>query len=137
MPAPPVLPSPRRSAWLAGAVVLQLLAFAPAGAQSNLSFLKNTPLAYFNEADSKMQRAATQEVLKSTEDGTRKDWANPDTGNGGTVTLVTSFSAPDGRACKQLSIENHTKTMANTTVLSVCKGTDGRWKADSAKPPQR
>jgi surface antigen len=129
--------SARRLAWLAGAAALLLLAFAPAGAQSNLSFLKNTPLAYFNEADSKMQRAATNEVLQGTEDGTHKEWANPDTGNGGTVTLVTSFSAPDGRACKQLSIENHTKSMANTTVLSVCKGTDGRWKADSAKPPQK
>ncbi|MBS0578162.1 MAG: hypothetical protein JSR36_02745 [Proteobacteria bacterium] len=125
-----------RIALLAGAGTL-VLAVATAGAQSNLSFLKNTPVAYFNEADSKLQRAAAHEVLESTADGTHKEWANPETGNGGVVTLVTSFSAPDGRACKQLRIENHTKAMENTSLMSVCKSADGRWKVDSIKPPAK
>jgi hypothetical protein len=27
--------------------------------------------------------------------------------------------------------------MENTSVMSVCKGTDGRWKLDGAKPPAK
>jgi hypothetical protein len=130
-----VLPSPRRVALLAGCALA--LAASVAGAQGNLSFLKDTPFAYFNADDQTLMRAAALEVLNSTQDGTRKEWGNPATGNGGAITLVTQFSAPDGRHCNQVRVETHARAMENTSIMSVCKSADGRWKLDSAKPPAK
>lgn len=136
MPESIRLHAPRRAApaWWAGSVLA--LAAATASAQGNLGFLKDTPMAYFNGADVKLMRAAAAEVLKSATDGTRKDWENPATGNGGAITLITQFTAPDGRSCNQVRVESHARTMENASTMSVCKGADGQWKADAAKPPK-
>jgi hypothetical protein len=75
-------------------------------------------------------------VLGSSQDGTRKEWGNPATGNGGAITLVTQFSAPDGRPCSQIRVESHAKAMENASTMSVCKSPDGSWKVDPAKPPK-
>jgi surface antigen len=130
-----VLPRSRRAALLAGCALA--LVASVTGAQGNLSFLKDTPFAYFNADDQKLMRAAAVEVLQSGQDGMRKEWGNPATGNGGAFTLVTQFSAPDGRHCDQVRLESHAKTMENTSIMSVCKSPDGRWKLDSAKPPAK
>jgi surface antigen len=124
----------RRGVLLSTAAVLALAA-TTATAQGNLGFLKDTPMAYFNGADVKLMRATAAEVLKSSKDGTRKDWENPATGNGGAITLVTQFTAPDGRQCSQVRVETHAKTMENSATMSVCKSADGQWKADAVKPP--
>ncbi len=137
MPEPTALRFLVRSviAMCAGSVLL--VAAPPAGAQGNLGFLKDTPMAYFSAEDVKLMRAATAEVLKSNQGGTRKEWENPATGNGGAITLVTPFTAPDGRQCNQVRVDTHAKTMENSATVSVCKTPDGVWKADAAKPPKR
>jgi surface antigen len=129
--------STARNASLLCAGSVLALAAAAASAQGNLGFLHDTPFAYFNADDQKLMRAAALEVLNSSQDGTRKDWGNPATGNGGAITLVAQFSAPDGRQCDQVRLESHAKTMENTSIMSVCKSPDGRWKLDSAKPPKK
>ncbi len=130
-----LLPRTRRAALLGGCTLA--LVASVAGAQGNLGFLKDTPFAYFNADDQKLMRAAAVEVLQGGQDGTRKEWGNPATGNGGAITLVRQFSAPDGRHCEQLRLESHARTMENTSIMSVCKGSDGRWKLDPAKPPAK
>jgi surface antigen len=126
----------RRGVVLLSAAAVLAVAATTVGAQGNLGFLKNTPMAYFNDDDVKLMRATTAEVLKSSTDGTRKEWENPATGNGGAVTLLMRFSAPDGRQCNQIRVETHAKTMENASTMSVCKTADGRWQADAAKPPK-
>ena len=126
----------RRGVVLLSAAAVLAVAATTVGAQGNLGFLKNTPMAYFNDDDVKLMRATTAEVLKSSSDGTRKEWENPATGNGGAVTLLMRFSAPDGRQCNQIRVETHAKTMENASTMSVCKTADGRWQADAAKPPK-
>ncbi len=126
----------RRGVVLLSAAAVLAVAATTVGAQGNLGFLKNTPMAYFNDDDVKLMRATTAEVLKSSNDGTRKEWENPATGNGGAVTLLMRFSAPDGRQCNQIRVETHAKTMENASTMSVCKTADGRWQADAAKPPK-
>jgi surface antigen len=137
MTQPLGLRSMRRSALLPFAGSLLALAATTASAQGNLSFLKDTPFAYFNADDQKLMRAAALEVLNSGQDGNRKEWGNPATGNGGAITLVTQFSAPDGRSCEQVRLDTHAKAMENTSTMSVCKSPDGRWKLDAAKPPKK
>jgi surface antigen len=128
----------RRAAFIAlCAGSLLAITTGTAGAQSNLSFLKNSPLAYFNADDTKLMRAVASELLESSRDGTRKDWENPATGNGGSITLLQSFSAPDGRRCARVSLENHAKGMQNTSTMTVCKTPDGPWRADDVKPPKQ
>ena len=139
---PATMPEPfgrrcaRRSAFLVCAASVLTVAATSAAAQGNLGFLKDTPMAYFSAEDVKLMRAITAEVLKSTQSGTRKDWENPATGNGGAIALVTPFTAPDGRQCNQVRVDTHAKTMENTSTISVCKTADGAWKADAAKPPK-
>lgn len=125
-----------RSVFLVCAASVLTVAATSAGAQGNLGFLKDTPMAYFGADDVKLMRAAAAEVLKSSKDGTRKDWENPATGNGGAITLLTQFTAPDGRPCNQVRVDTHARSMENSSTMSVCKGADGRWKADAAKPPK-
>jgi hypothetical protein len=126
--------APRRV--LLGATSMLALCALTAHAQSNLSFLRNTPLAYFNDADTKLMRAAAAKVLEQGQEGAHEEWANPATGNGGAITLLSQFKSPDGRPCHQVRVENHAKAMENTSIMSVCKSTDGRWKLEPAKPPQ-
>ncbi len=126
----------RRNASLLCVATALTVAATAAIAQGNLGFLKDTPMAYFRADDVKLMRAAAAEVLKIARDGTRKDWDNPATGNGGAVTLLTQFSAPDGRPCSQVRVETHAKSMENASTMTVCKGSDGSWKADAAKPPK-
>ncbi len=114
---------------------LLALAAATVSAQGNLGFLKDTPMSYFNAEDVKLMRATAAEVLTSTQDGTRKEWQNPATGNRGAITLLQRFTAPDGRQCSQVRVESHAKTMDNTQTMSVCRTSEGLWRADAAKPP--
>jgi surface antigen len=125
-----------RSVIRACAAGFALLLSAAAGAQGNLGFLRDSPMAYFNAEDTKLMRAAGIEVLKSSESGTIKEWANPATGNSGVIKLLAIFDAPDGRVCKQVEIGSQAKKMTSTSKMSVCKSADGRWKLDTVKPPQ-
>lgn len=125
----------RRLATLLCTGPLLGLAAAAASAQGNLGFLKDTPMSYFTAEDVKLMRAAAAEVLKSEQDSARKEWQNPASGNGGAVTLLKQFTAPDGRQCKQVRLESHAKTMDSSQTMSLCKAADGRWKGDAAKPP--
>ena len=61
---------------------------------------------------------------------------NPATGNGGAITLLTQFAAPDGRQCDQVRVETRAGGMENASTMSVCKSADGTWKLASAKPPK-
>lgn len=115
---------------------LFLLLSGVAGAQGNLGFLRDSPMSYFNAEDTKLMRAAGIEVLDSTESGATKEWANPATGNSGLIKLLASFSAPDGRACKQVEITSQAKKMTSTSKMSVCKSPDGRWRLDTVQPPK-
>jgi surface antigen len=135
MPAPASPSRLRRRALLCSGALLCLYA-AIAGAQSNLGFLRNTPLAYFNETDSKMMRAAAAKVLENGHEGAHEEWTNPATGNGGAITLLAQYKSPDGRPCNQVRVENHAKAMENTSIMSVCKSTAGQWKLEPTKPPQ-
>ena len=127
--------SARHRATLLCVVAVLSIAATSARAQGNLGFLKDTPLAYFKGDDTKLMRAAAAEVLKSAQNGTRKEWENPATGNGGAITLLTQFGAPDGRQCAQVRVETRAGGMENASTMSVCKSADGTWKLDSAKPP--
>lgn len=136
MSEPTVLASVRRAALPLCAGLILTLGAATAAAQGNLGFLKDTPLAYFRGDDAKLMRATAAEVLKSARNGTRKEWQNPATGNGGAVTLLTQFTAPDGRQCDQVRVENRANGMENTSIMSVCKSADGSWKLDPSQPPK-
>jgi surface antigen len=136
MTAIPYARSSSRNVARACAAGLFLLLSAVAGAQGNLGFLRDSPMAYFNAEDTKLMRAAGVEVLNSSQAGTTKEWSNPATGNSGVIKLLASFAAPDGRACKQVEIGSQAKKMTSTSKMSVCKGADGRWKLDTVQPPQ-
>jgi hypothetical protein len=118
------------------AVAMSICAFSVMG-QGGLGFLKQTPLSSFTDQDFELMKAAASAVLSSTEPGTAKSWTDSANGNGGTIKLVSSFSAADGRNCRRLRIENHAKGMSGVYTTNVCQAEHGPWKIDPAAAPAR
>ncbi len=107
-----------------------------ATAQGAFGFMKDTVVAHFTQDDVNTMRSTGSEVLKAQDIGTSRSWSNPTTGNGGSLKLIGAFSSADGRECKKLRVENHTKTQHRVTAQTLCRSKDGPWLMDpDAKPP--
>lgn len=63
-------------------------------------------------------------------DGAADDWFNPQTGNGGTVTLLGHFTR-EGMACRKVRYENRIARTHETRiyVANWCRTPAGVWKA--------
>lgn len=119
-----------------GALAALTLAGSAALAQSNLGFLRDTPLSRFNEEDLRLLREAGEGVLRSDEPTATRAWRNDKTRHSGSVTLVRRF-AFESRDCRRLRVDSRAGGMQGTTHLSVCRsGSDGPWAIDTrARPP--
>jgi hypothetical protein len=120
---------------LAALLVLGILGSQSVLAQSNLGQLRDAPSAKFTPQDFEMFWAAVDEVSASRIAGTIKSWENPATGNGGTIKLLGAFTSTDGRDCRRLRVDNHSKSLKGASTQHVCAHRDGTWLLDAdAKP---
>jgi hypothetical protein len=104
-------------------------------AQSNLGQLRDAPSAKFTPQDFELFWAAVDEVSASKKAGTTKSWENPATGNGGTIKLLSAFTSTDGRDCRRLRVDNHSRSLKGASTQHVCAHRDGTWLLDAdAKP---
>lgn len=115
------------------AVALATAAWA-AGTGGNYGWLSDTPVSKFNKDDKKLMREAAAEVI-GAQPGFTRSWENPATGNGGTLTLLAVFEAPDGRPCRQLRVQNHAKGLSGDSKVSICKHPSRGWLLDTEEPP--
>jgi surface antigen len=114
---------------------LAALASAGALAQGNLSFLKNTPFAYFRGDDSKLLREAALAVLKDAKAGNSQNWQNPQTGNSGSVTLDKMFTGTNGKPCGVLRVDSRTRQVSGSQTMTVCQKPDGQWALATDQGP--
>ena len=119
------------------AVAASLALLAPiALAQRNLSFLRDSPVSKFNDEDFRLLRAAAAQVLDGGLENVSQGWKNPKSGNWGSVQVLRVFNATDGRDCRMLRVDNHSKTLSSTSDMSVCRHPQRGWLLDAeARPP--
>jgi len=120
------------SAGTAGIHRLALAALAAISVTAhaaNMGFLGNAPISRMTEEDVDMFYQAVQETLEKSPDKSRTGWENPATGASGTLLPLDTFAGPAGEACRHLQITNRAGGLRSQHVFTLCKGTDGSWKA--------
>jgi surface antigen len=98
-----------------------------------LRWLNYSPVRFFTDRDWDLARAAARTALSETEDGVAIEWSNPDSGNRGTMTPL-STAERNGTRCRQLRIVNHANRTDGSAVYEFCLQPDGRWAATSGSP---
>jgi surface antigen len=101
------------------------------GTQAPAAVTTDIPSAKFNADDFRMQREAQDSVLASTDIGTTRSWANPATGNSGSIKLLRSFQSSDGRECKRIRITNQAGAEKGVSIMNMCRSGAGPWRVDS------
>ncbi len=81
-----------------------------------------------DKADELYAAQATGEALETGRTGQATSWANPDSGNHGTVTPVRTVHADSGEPCREYQT---TVTVGGETVDAygtACRNPDGTWR---------
>jgi surface antigen len=114
---------------LALALVLSL-ALQPAHAQllGPMGTLWDTYVT-LTQSDMNLIRNVVNQQIHNKRPGTSIVWKNPESGNSGTVTLVSAF-ARQGRRCEQIEYRMSPPqgTPSDRFVLTSCVQPDGSWK---------
>jgi len=102
---------------------------------ANLSFLNNSPLAYFQPEDVDHMMENARKVLDSSDPAAKQSWSNPKTGASGYAQAKGQFTASDGSPCKRLRIMNKVKNLQNDATYTVCKYPDRGWVVNTDARP--
>ena len=115
--------------------IVMLLAMSTGAAlASNVTFMRNSPLAKMTSEDLTLMRTAMREALNKGADGTSKRWDNPATGASGVVTPLKSYQR-EGAACRTVEIFNEAQGFSGRTRHDFCKQADGSWTAPAPAKP--
>jgi surface antigen len=125
MPAMPHTLSRLGAPARVAAVLIGLVAAAPAPAQTNL-FLNRSMTEVMTKDDLRMLQGALNEALASASDGSVVTWNNPATGASGTVTPLKS-STQGGRACRVVETFTEARGRRGSGQWEFCKQ-GGNWQ---------
>ena len=126
-----------RARWLAAfAFVAGLTAVITASA-GNLSFLANSPVAYFNPDDMELMRQSATKVLEASDPNSRETWSNAKTGASGIAQVRGQFTASNGTPCKRLRIVNRARGLESDATYTVCRSPDRGWIFNADAAPAR
>jgi surface antigen len=112
---------------LGALALLAAAALAPASAQ-----VSPFGPGAFNvpNSDVPLLRAAEEKLYEpATKVGAVERWSNPETGDDGSVTLISTFER-DGMTCRRIAhlIKVRFNKVQRQFVISRCKAADGSWK---------
>ena len=123
-----------RARWLAALALLAGSAALTAAA-GNLSFLDNSPLAYFKPEDHDLMRQNAFKVLDATDAQTKQSWSNANTGASGWAQVRGQFTGSDGAPCKRLRVVNKARGLQSDATYTVCKYPDRGWVVNTDATP--
>jgi surface antigen len=104
----------------------------------NLGFLGNSPIANLDAEDTRLLKDAASNLLQTGAAGATRQWENPQSGDGGQVTVVRVFNSSEGFACKTLRFENHAGGWRGKYSTPICEIKPGDWKIHAeAKPADK
>lgn len=93
--------------------------------------------ALMSVADWSYAGAALREALKGREDNASVPWTNPNTGSGGTVTLVAATYTQDGFPCRNFLASNVREGKEAWFSGTACRLHKGEWDIRSTRPLQK
>ena len=125
-----------RAKWLAAAALTAAMELIPASA-GNMSFLANSPVAYFNSDDMALMRESANKALDSPDANARQEWSNPRTRASGFAQVRGQFTAANGTPCKRLRIMNRARGLESDATYTVCKSADEGWIFNADAAPAR
>jgi hypothetical protein len=102
---------------------------------ANLSFLSNSPVSYFQQADVDLMRKNALEVLDSSDPAAQRSWSNSKTGASGSAQAQGQFATSDGTPCKRLRVMNKFRNLESDAIYTVCKVPSRGWVINTDARP--
>jgi surface antigen len=106
-------------AWIAASVILGGLTGGAIG-------------KYLGEHDARQSAQNHYSALENLREGQTSSWRDPNTGNHGSTTVQSSFTARDGALCKRFTESIHTPKKEVTESGTACRSSSGDWKLRAA-----
>ncbi|HEY1873240.1 MAG TPA: hypothetical protein VGG67_02440, partial [Steroidobacteraceae bacterium] len=85
-----------RARWLAAPALFMGCTAVITAFAGNLSFLADTPIAYFNSDDRALMRQSAMKVLDATDANSKQSWSNAKTGASGMAQVRGQFTESNG-----------------------------------------
>jgi len=126
-----------RARWLAAAALIAGCTAVITATAGNLSFLADSPVAYFNSDDMQLMRESANKVLDSPDANAQQSWSNAKTRASGMAQVRGQFTAANGTPCKRLRIVNQARGLQSDATYTVCKTADRGWIFNADAAPAR
>lgn len=81
-----------------------------------------------DERDQFAMKRATNNALEFSKSNTPTTWANPDSGNKGSIIPTRTFQMADGSYCREFSSMIEVGGQSETAYGTACRQDDGSWK---------
>lgn len=126
-----------RARRLAAATLIAGCTAVITASAGNLSFLADSPVAYFNPDDMALMRESANKVLDSPDANSQQSWSNPNTRASGMAQGRGQFTAANGTSCRRLRIVNRARGLVSDATYTVCKSADRGWIFNADAAPAR
>ena len=126
-----------RARWLAAFALIAGLTDVTTASAGNMSFLADSPVAYFNSDDMELMRQSATKVLEASDPNSRETWSNAKTGASGIAQVRGQFTASNGTPCKRLRIVNRARGLESDATYTVCRSPDQGWIFNADAAPAR
>ena len=126
-----------RAKWLAASALIAGCTAVITASAGNMSFLANSPVAYFNPDDMELMRQSATKVLEASDPNSKQTWSNAKTGASGLAQVRGQFTASNGTPCKRLRIVNRARGLQSDATYTVCKSADQGWIFNADAAPAR
>ena len=126
-----------RAKWLAASALIAGCTAVITASAGNMSFLANSPVAYFNSDDMELMRQSATKVLEASDPNSRETWSNAKTGASGIAQVRGQFTASNGTPCKRLRIVNRARGLESDATYTVCRSPDQGWIFNADAAPAR
>ena len=111
-------------------IALSMLLLSPGLSTAvDLFFLKNLPVDWMTREDAQMMWASVQQALEESEDQATLTWENPETGAGGELTPVGSYTKNE-MPCRRMQILNRAGKDEARWTFGFCKDAQRGWLVD-------
>jgi len=124
-----------RARWLAASALIAGCTAVITASAGNMSFLADSPVAYFNPDDMALMRESATKVLEAPDPNSRQTWSNARTGASGIAQVRGQFTASNGTPCKRLRIVNRARGLESDATYTVCKSPEQGWIFNATAAP--
>src|ERR1700752_2694866 len=108
-----------RAKWLAASALIAGCTAVITASAGNLSFLADSPVAYFNPDDMELMRQNATKALEAPDPNSKQTWSNAKTGASGLAQVRGQFTASNGTPCKRLRIVNKVRGLQSDATYTV------------------